>query len=375
MKVSAIKNATALFLVCVLCLFAFPSALFAAQAGFVTGRVMFHAKPVPGATVYAYTDPAELFRKESAPPVTSGPDGRFKMKLPRGEFYLAAMKKLAGPDKGSDASRLADAGRPAPGDLYAFYGGNPVVIDPFRKAKITINLMVKPKNRETTVCKEKEKGGIEGTVTLDGKPLDGVTLYIYLDSDSSFRGLGYYMSPPTGVDGRFKMRMNEGTYYLVARKRMNREVTGPLKVGDYYGYLDINPLVVHKGKVLHVEFPVMMKVEKAAPGGQGFTIVSGTIKDKNGKPLKGMYACLYKNDTMTNRPAIVSGKTGDDGVFNLEVPFSGKYYLGARSVLGKPVDNGQYWGRYDGDPDHSVVIEAGKTVGGLDITADVVGGK
>ncbi len=364
MRVSAIKNAASFLLTLALCLLAFPAASPAAQTGYVTGRVMFHAKPMPGATVTAYTDPAQLFKQPSAPPVTSGHDGRFKMKLPRGPFYLAAMKKLTGP-----------GGKPAHGDLYAFYGGNPVIIDPFRTAKITINLMVKPKDRETTACKEKGKGGIEGTVTLDGKPLDGVTLYIYLDSDSSFRGLGYYMSPPTGVDGRFKMRMNEGTYYLVARKRMNREVTGPLRVGDYYGYLDINPLVVHKGKVLHVEFPVMMKVEKAAPGGQGFTIVSGTIKDKNGKPLKGMYACLYKKDTMTNRPAIVSEKTGADGVFRLEVPFSGKYYLGARSVLGKPVDDGQYWGRYDGNPDHSVVIVAGKTVGGLDVTADVVGGK
>ncbi len=368
MRVSAIKNAVLVFLICALCCLVFPAASSAAQTGFVTGRVMFHAKPMPGASVYAYTDPADLFRKESAPSVISGPDGTFKMKLARGSFYLAAMKKLTGP--GKDA-----AGRPVPGDLYAFYGGNPVMIDPFRTAKITINLMVKPKNRKSAPCELKGKGGVEGTVTLDGKPLDGVTLYIYLDSNSSFRGLGYYMSPPTGVDGRFKMRMNEGTYYLVARKRMNREVTGPLKAGDYYGYLDTNPLVVRKGKVLRVEFPVMMKVEKAAPGGQGFTIVSGTIKDKSGKPLKGMYACLYKNDTMTNRPAIVSGKTGADGVFRLEVPFSGKYYLGARSVLGKPVDNGQYWGRYDGNPDHSVVIVAGKTVGGLDITADIVGGK
>ncbi len=374
MKGSAIKNASSLFLICAMCFFVFPVASSAAQTGYVTGRVMFHAKPMPGATVTAYSDPVQLFKQPSAPPVTSGPDGRFKMKLPRGSFYLAAMEKLTGSNKNPDA-RPAAAWRPAPGDLYAFYGGNPVIIDPLKAAKITINLMVKPKDQEPTACKEKGKGGIEGTVTLDGKPLDGVTIYIYLDSDSSFRGLGYYMSPPTGVDGRFKMRMNEGTYYLVARKRMNREVTGPLSVGDYYGYLDINPLVVHKGKVLHVEFPVMMKVEKAAPGGQGFTVVSGTIKDKNGKPLKGMYACLYKKDTMTNRPAIVSGKTGADGVFRLEVPFSGKYYLGARSVLGKPVDNGQYWGRYDGNPDHSVVIVAGKTVGGLDITADVVGGK
>ncbi len=364
MKDSTIKNAASFLLICGLLLLGFPAVSSAGQTGFVTGKVMFHAKPMPGAVVYAYSDPVQLFRRSSAPPVTSGPDGTFKMKLPRGQFYLAAMKKLTGPGKS-----------PAPGDLYAFYGGNPVIIDPFRTAKITINLMKKPKNQEPTACEEKGKGGIEGTVTLDGQPLDGVTIYIYLDSDSSFRGLGYYMSPPTGVDGRFKMRMNDGTYYLVARKRMSREVTGPLKEGDYYGYLDINPLVVHNGKVLHVEFPVMMKVEKAAPGGQGFTIVSGTIKDKKGTPLKGMYACLYKNGTMTNRPAIVSGKTGADGVFRLEVPFSGKYYLGARSVLGKPVDDGQYWGRYDENPDHSIVIEAGKTQEGLDITADVVGEK
>ena len=333
----------------------------AAPTGKVEGRVMFHDKPVGGALVYAYLDPGNLFSKlPDSGPVTTGPDGRFVMELPRGRYYFAAKKK------GTGTKEILE-----PGDLYSFYGGNPILADPARAAKITLNMVAKPPLKESAASKD-DKGGVEGVVTFDGQPLDGVVLYIYLDTNDNFRGLGYYMSPPTGVDGSFKMRMNPGTYYIIARKRMGGSLAGPLHEGDYFGYLDTNPVVVDKGRITRVELPVVRKVERNSPGGQGRTAITGVIKDKDGKPVSGAYACLYKNEAMTDRPALVSKQTGEDGRFEVEIPLGGKYYVGARGAIGGPLEPGQLWGRYTGSQDHSVRVDTGNTVDGLEIVVEKV---
>jgi len=333
----------------------------AGPGGLVEGRVMFHDLPLEGAFVYAYKEPGNLFAKASEfPPAATDAQGAFMLELPKGQYYIAAKKK------GTGAKEILE-----PGDYYSFYGGNPVSVDPARPAKATLNMMVKPFIRADTASGD-DKGGVEGTVTISGEPASGVVLYVYLDANDNFRGMGYYMSPPTGVNGVFKMRMNEGTYYILARKRQDGSLAGPLREGDYFGYLDENPVVVTKRKVRHVEIPVVRKVERVSPGGQGKTLIAGIIKDKEGNPLAGMYACVYKNEGMTDRPAFVSKQTGPDGNFQLEVPLGGKYFLGGRSAIGGPVEPGQYWGRYGGSTDHSIKLDTGGRLEGIDITLEKV---
>ncbi len=337
------------------------AALTAGPGGRVEGRVMFHDQPLTGAFVYVYKDPGRLFAKvPEVPPVATDAQGAFSIELPKGQYFLAAKKK------GTGTKEILE-----PGDLYSFYGGNPVSVDPVRPAKATLNMMVKPGIKDDTASGD-DKGGVEGVVTLNGEPASGVVLYVYLNANDNFRGMGYYMSPPTGVNGAFKMRMNEGTFYIIARKRMDGSLAGPLREGDYFGYLDENPVVVNKGKVRHVEIPVVRKVERVSPGGQGKTLIAGVIKDKEGKPLSGMYACVYKNEGMTDRPAFVSKKTGPDGIFELEVPLGGKYFIGGRSAIGGPVEPGQYWGRYGGSTDHSISLDTGGKAEGLEITLEKV---
>jgi hypothetical protein len=329
--------------------------------GQVEGKAVAQDKPVVDAIFYASKAPDTLFTGTSAvTPVTTGPDGTFSLTLPKGVYYIAARKKRPGAGESLE-----------PGDLYSFYGGNPVEVDSARPAKITLNMVEKPVPKED-LAKPGEHGGVEGVATYNGQPLDGVVIFVYLDANDSLRGMGYYMSPPTGVDGTFKMKMSDGRYYILARKRINGMLAGPLHEGDYFGYLDSNPVSVKKGRVMQVEIPMVRKVEKASPGGQGRTVLSGVIKDSQGKPVPGMYACLYKKADMVDRPAFVSKPTGADGRFELEVPLGGTYYLGARDTIGKPVDPGQLWGRYNGAQDHSVTVETGKSVDGLEIDVEKV---
>jgi len=325
----------------------------------VKGRVMHGGEPVEGAKVYAYQHPDALFSSEpSATPEISDAEGYFTMELPKGYHYITALKKCAGKKE-----------TPEPGDMFSFYGGNPVAIDPARPVDITLNMVVKSPDIEDKKAGE-EPGGMDGTVTFEGKPLDGVRIYVYLDDNDNFRGMGYYMSPPTGVDGSFKLKMAEGTYYILARKRADGGMAGPLKEGDYFGYLDINPVVVHKGVVRQVELPVVRKVERAEPGGHGKTLVKGIIKDAEGNPAPFVYACLYKRPEMMDRPAFLSKPTGPDGEFTVEIPLGGTYYLAARDTIGSPVEPGQLYGRYNGNPDHSVTVETGTTADGLELVVE-----
>jgi len=332
-----------------------------AATGVVSGKVTYLGQPVAGASVFAVREPEGAFSKPPASkPSMTDADGRFSLELPKGNFYIAATKKGTGTKDTLE-----------PGDLYSFYGGNPVAVDPARPAEITLNLVVKPPLRPDTDTAD-GRGGVEGIVTYNGEPLDGVVLYVYLDANDYFHGMGYYMSPPTGVDGAFRLKMSEGTYYIIARKRRDGMRAGPLHEGDYFGYLDINPVVAHKGKVINVELPVVQKVEKASPGGQGRTVMRGVIKDSHGNPVMGAYACLYKGADMVDRPAFVSKPTGPDGAFEVDVPLGGEFYLGARDTIGGPLEPGQLWGRYNGSPDHKVKLDTGSAVEGLIVTVDKV---
>jgi len=328
----------------------------AGDAGTVQGRVMHKGEPVAGAKVYAVEKPDDIFGEpDTLADTVSGEDGTFSMELDRGNFYVAAK---------TDAKEGAPA-------MYSFYGGNPVSVDPARPVEITLNLTVRPD--EPVVTTGGKYGGVEGVVTFEGEPLSGVVLFVYLDSNNAFRGMGYYMSPPTGVDGRFRLRMGPGTYYVVARKRMGGSMAGPLREGDYFGYLEINPVVVEEeGMLYKVEVPLVQKVERASPGGHGKTLITGVIRDPDGNAVPGVRAVLYKSADMMNRPAHMSEPSGPDGSFEVEVPIGGTYYLAARDTIGGPVEPGQLYGRYNEDPEHAVSIETGKSVKGLVITVEEV---
>ena len=99
------------------------------------------------------------------------------------------------------------------------------------------------------------------------------------------------------------------------------------------------------GEVVRIAIPLIEvpeKVERFAASLFGNTTVSGVIVDKEGKPLEGLRALLYKDEMMLNRPEFVSQPTGSDGQFVVSFPQGGTYYLAARNVLGgtpAPGDN------------------------------------
>ena len=99
-----------------------------------------------------------------------------------------------------------------------------------------------------------------GLVTLDGEPLDGVYVTLYVDTAEDLRGSTYATSPPTGKSGVFRFDyLPEVEYYVVARKRASGGAAGPLSDGDYFGFFPANPVHIKTGELARIEIPLVTK--------------------------------------------------------------------------------------------------------------------
>ena len=128
--------------------------------------------------------------------------------------------------------------------------------------------------------------------------------------------------------------------------------------------------------ILAVVLPVVAvpdKVARHAATMFGQTRISGTIFDREGKPLAGLRALLYTDEAMLNRPLYVSAPTGPDGTFQLSFPDGGAYYLAARSSLGGTPVPGELYGRYQADNQQPrLKIETGASLADLRIVVEEV---
>jgi hypothetical protein len=337
-------------------------------AGSVKGKVNYQGKPLEGAVVYLYSKYDDGFRGKadyrSAP---AGKDGAFEIAPAAGRYFVIARKASGGAE-----SELL------PGDFYAFYGGNPVVVGEGETIHIGIHCspIVEAGGRR------KPGGtGIRGKVLADGKPLDRARVTLYQDGETIFRGIGY-ASVLTGPEGEFSFNLEPGSYYVVARKRAGDDRMGPLGGGDLFGFPHDNPVKVEKDAYTLVTVQSVPKLVKVKEGGQevtlggtvksGETVVEGVILGKDGKPVAGVYAHAYRDPMMTQKPDFISGRTGPDGSYVIHLSEGGEYFLGARNTMGGPAEKGDLLGKYDGNEDHSVKMRTGEKRKGIDIVVEPV---
>ncbi len=323
-----------------------------AYAALLKGKTTVSAGAVSNVEVMAY--PAELLTFNESPPHVSAAtaeDGLFSLELPEGQYYLFA--------KGAH--------------LSAYYGRNPVTVP--KDGLADVNLLLTPDNLPEPLETTTLESGIVGRVSLAGKPVSNAIVMVYPDLSSQLKGLGLGMAPPTDQQGYFELPLSSGTYYIVVRVRKNGQMAGPLKAGDLFGYLSGNPLVIEEGTPARVHIPLIEvpeKVDRHAASMFGNTLVTGQIRDPKGQPVAGIQVLLYDDPMMLNRPLYVSQKTDEDGRYQLSFPKGGHYYLAARNELGGTPAPGESYGRYQGSPDHSINIETGKLLEGIEIVVDEV---
>ncbi len=303
----------------------------------VRGRVALKGEVVPGVAVLAFRDfEAGL---ASVPVARSGgtnAEGIYALELPPGSYFLVAVR--------SDAPSLAEV---RAGDLFCFYGGNPVRVEPGRTANVGFNLV-----RVAPDPDPEPPFGVSGIVLDEnGRPLPGGTVYFYRGPADGFKGVPGFFSR-VGDDGRFRARVRKGTFFAVARRRGTGDLFGPTEIGDHFGYYVRNPIVLGDGESRGVRIDAVRRLgmlesfEGIPAAARGFA-VRVAVTDAAGRPVPGVRVLAYRSVEMTGHPAHVSGKTGADGVAALVVDEAGTYYLLAREKLGGPAE-GEWYGRLGG---------------------------
>lgn len=329
----------------------------------VAVRVTFREAALPGASV-AWRGSL----RQGEPPVCSGltdGNGTAFCPLVPGRYFLVAQWRRDG-----------DYVRPiAPGDRFAYFGGNPVYVSrgPAREIVLTLEEFALPPQGAPEPA---GASGVAGVVLSGGVPVPDAQVSAYLRADGGFRDLGFAGSGPTAADGGFLLDLPPGDYYLVARKRAGGGIAGPLRKGDAFGYYAANPVTVVPGRLARVAIPVTVLRLRNAPAYSGEStaaaFVEGRILGRDGRPRRGVYAALYDNPDLLNRPVFLSDVTGDDGRYRLPVPAPGTYYLGARDSYGGSPAPGDLYGRYEGSPDHSLAVRDGDRLTGIDIVVEEV---
>jgi hypothetical protein len=350
------------------CLLLLAPLVCAAQGtGTVKGKVTSQGKPLEGAMVYLYSDPAVDFKGPAdyiAGP--TGPDGLFEVKPANGRYFVIAHKSARGTGP-----------RIEPGDEYAYYGGNPVTLG----GGDTINLGVNCSPVIDVGEKSASGGtGIRGRVFLDGKPLERARVTLYQDGQTIFRGIGY-ASVLTDGTGEFSFNLDEGKYYVVARKRTGEDKMGPLGEGGIFGFAHDNPVEVKKDRYSVISLNTSTKLVKVKEGGKditlggtvkaGGTVIAGVVRGRAGQPVAGIYASAYRDPMMTQKPDFIA-MTGPDGSYAMDLSEGGEYFIGARNTMGGPPERGELLGRYAGTEDHAVRLKTGEKLQGIDIVVEVV---
>lgn len=190
------------------------------EAGYsgLKGELSFQDEPLEKAYVYVYRDPSRGFKGPGyfIQPVTRGD---FTLRLPPGEYYLLARKRVRGGQFGPIEI----------GDYFNYYYGNPIRIEENRVDEVKLETITR-----MPMLEEGEPVPFRGVrgVVRDGQGRPAKGLHVFAYTRPGMTGTPEFFSPPTGPDGTFELSLpGSGPYYLLARENFG----GPAVEGERYG--------------------------------------------------------------------------------------------------------------------------------------------
>jgi hypothetical protein len=266
----------------------------------------------------------------------------------------------------------ASAERPAP--LVAVAGKSPLRLGAGSDAWVGLQAVPREEPMRRPLAEAAEGfGALRGVARSGGKPLEGAVATLYLDEAEGLKGPGVRQSFPTGTDGAFAFdEVPEGDYFLAVRRRSDGSASGPVREGGFYGVATANPVRVASGEETSVDVHLVRK-EKDEDPNEDLLALTGTglrgrVLDGEGHPVAGVYVFAYRNRAIGHgMPDFHSLPTGPDGAFSLSLGEGGLVYVGARERSGGSPMPGEWFGLYEGSPDHGVLITRGRVLGSLDL--------
>lgn len=317
----------------------------------LSGSTRFNGAPLSSGEVTARV--AEPGGKAFSAPINQ--DGSFTFQLPAGPYFLMGTGR-------DPASGL---------ELFAFLTNNPIHLYGHIPVPVILPFV------SSTDSPQKISGqGIRGRVLMEGEPVSGAVVAVFLDAADEFHGLAYQESSPTYGDGEYYLDVLPGKYFILARSRKKAGTyQGPLVKGDLSGYYPHNPVILREGQGMFLDIPMVLVRRPRGTGtlvpGESI-IVQGKVTTITGGAAAGVRVVLYTIPEMIGRPVFLSSPTDENGFYRLEVSRSGTFYAAARSVIGRPPVTGELMGYYDGTEGHSLTLEWGDRVEGVDIVVKEV---
>jgi len=184
----------------------------------LTGEISYQDALLEKVYLYVYRDAKSGF-KGPAYNIVPVEKGKFRLRLPPGDYYLLARKRLAGGRYGPVAI----------GDYFNYYYGNPVHLEAGTIRSIHLETITRLSNLEQGED-ELPFQGVRGKILgADGRPAE--KLYVFAYRKPEMTGTPDFFSAATDARGQFELRLPPGTYYLLARQSFG----GPAADGELYG--------------------------------------------------------------------------------------------------------------------------------------------
>ena len=220
----------------------------------------------------------------------------------------------------------------------------------------------------------KGRTGIEGQVVVKetGEPLAGVYINIYPDAFTNLLGPSQFISRPTNASGRYQVDLPPGTYYVVARKRMTGDSTGPLSPGDFYSEHHRVTTTVAAGRIALVDLDVVpmrapIFFKKGNIEQETGTGIRGLLVDGQGSPVPGGLAMAYLDENLQRLPDFSSTLSNEKGEFTIYLPRGGTFFLGGRLHVWDMPRPGEPYGKFGGETPTPVVVADDTFVEGIRI--------
>lgn len=321
------------------------------ETGF-EGQLLFSERPLAGAQVEVYLRGEQDRSTQPFAAVTTDREGRYRLNLPPGNYFLIGKKKEDGAD----------------GRVRMLMGECPT--NPLKlSAGITkvAPFSIKEMGRDGALAAAPQTG-VRGQISENGAAVAGAFVYVYTETEAGLMGPSYGAAVRTDAEGRFEVGLPAGRFFLAARWRADGSRVGEPSVGDLNGTYPGNPIEVPLGQTVDLQnFPLSRVAPEARqerlargkfdPTETGF---SGRVIDAEGQPKAGIFVFAYLDSRMTGKPTYISAPAGADGRYILHLGDAGTYYLGARSAFGGPLEPGEWIGTYDGDSRHAATAVAGE---------------
>jgi len=232
----------------------------AVKTGTVTGKIMVKDKDVPLAwgQIMFYdvsSGPPPIPEKyERTPDISKNmdADGKFKVEIPEGKYYMGAIKRLSGdrlgpPQEGDYVFRsLDEKGMPK---IYMVKSDETLDVGTFAEA-FPITAADLSRHHVTTA--------LEGTIlSTDWMPVEGAVVVAF---DQPLLGKKpLFVSNKSGKDGKYVLPLTEGTYYLRVRNSFAAGPPEPGQIVGYYGEGTPAPVPVKDGQIVKgIDFQVVI---------------------------------------------------------------------------------------------------------------------